>query len=116
MFRGGTFAHDADQLTMQARDLFDLWPGIKRKAVGRNSHRDRDELAACPNPIYDSAADACDIDIPGNHRLVHARGAGNKNVLHRHAVLLIELRFADEPKWQHRPARLRVTDANHSAR
>src|SRR5690349_25111810 len=101
---------------MQARDVFDLRPGIKRKPVRWHSYRDRHEIAACQNRVHDGAADACDIDIPGNHRLVHTRSAGNENVLHRHPVLLIELGFADEPKWQHRPARLWITDTTYRAR
>ncbi len=88
---------------------------VKGKTIGRHTHGDRHQIAAAQDGIDHRAADAGEIDIAGDHRLIHARGAGDKNILHRHAVFLIELGFADEPERQHRPARLRIADAHRRA-
>ena len=85
---------------------------VQRKPVGRHAHRDGHQVAAGQDGIDHRAADAGEIDISGDHRLIHPGGAGNKNILHRHAVLLIELGVADQPERQHRAARLRIADAH----
>ncbi len=112
MLRRRALAHDADDFALQAGDVLHFGPGVEGKTVGRHANRDRHQIAAAQDSIDDGTADAGEIDIAGNHRLIHARGARDENVLHRHAVLLVELGFGDQPKRQHRAGRLWITDAN----
>src|SRR5215813_6806786 len=111
MFGGSALAHHAHDFALQAGDVLDFRAPVERKPIGGNSHRDGDQIATGQNCVDYRAADARKIDVPGDHRLVHSRCPGNKNILHRHAVFLIELGFADKPERQHRPARLWVADA-----
>ena len=112
---GRALAHDADHFALQAGDILNLGAAVKRKTIGRHAYGDRHQIAAAQDRIDHRAADAGKIDIAGDHRLRHAPGAGDKNILHRYAVFQIELGFADEPERKHRPARLRIADAHRRA-
>ena len=112
MLGGSALAHDADDFALQAGDVLDFGSAVERKTVGRHSHCDRHQIATGQDRIDDRTADAREIDIAGDHGLIHPGCAGNKNILHRHAIFLVELGVADQPERQHRAARLRVTDAH----
>jgi hypothetical protein len=112
MLGGSALAHDAHEFALQAGDILDLGAPIERKPIGGNSDCDRHQIPAGQNRVYDRASDAGKIDVSGDHRLIHPRRAGNKDILHRQAIFLVELGVADQPERQHRPARLRVTDAH----